>query len=267
MASPQDHSLPLVTPIHLKHDDMPWPSDRVFYIVASNGLFRCRNHEFFTSCTQARDFPPELAEQGAFIKLRYPKIPRRIFELVIGFFARIYDLHGAEAIALLAWDRRKDRYRIIVPRQEATVRRGWSGTVNPVSVHYEPPIPAAELVPLGSVHSHANYFAYASATDRWDETYRAGLHIVVGRLDRERPDVHVEAVVDGTRFPIRPESVLEGYRQRRRAVPQAWIDRVAMRCLTSTTTWSYSTEKDSRDRREQSESDKTQDDCANRDPD
>ena len=266
MASSQDHSLPLVTPIHLKQDDMPWPKDRVFYLLASNGLFRCRNHEFFTSCTQARKFPAELAEQGIFLKLRYPKVPRRIFELVIGFFTRIYDLHGAEAIALLAWDRRKSRYRVVVPGQEATVSRGWSGTVNPVSVHYQPLVPTPELVPLCSVHSHAGHYAYASATDRWDEAHQAGLHIVVGRVDREPPDIHVEAVVDGTRFPLRPELVLAGYRQRRCAVPQAWIDRVAVRCLTSTSTWSYPAEKDSHGNGHQNDSDDTQDDRSCRDP-
>ena len=50
------------------------------------------------------------------------------------------------------------------------------------------------LTLFGDIHSHVDEPAYASGTDKWDERYRAGLHIVVGRLGQEPPELHIEAV-------------------------------------------------------------------------
>jgi proteasome lid subunit RPN8/RPN11 len=220
----------LVTPIHIKAgDDMPWPSDQpVFYTLAANGLFVCRNHEFFRSCAPAPDWPSELAEQEAFLQLRYPKVPRRLFELIVGFFDRIGTEHGAEAAVLLAWDRIKKRIHPIVPPQRATVSRSWRGNCYPIGLHYEvPPLPAGWVL-IGDVHSHVDDPAYASGTDERDEKYRAGLHIVVGRISREPPDLHVAAVVDRARFKVAPDLVIEDYQKRCTRVPRSWIEKVSV---------------------------------------
>jgi hypothetical protein len=221
----------LVTPIYLNTDgELDWPNDeRVFYILGANGLFLCRNHQFFRSCVEARNFPSELAEQDQFLKLRYPRVPRRILELIVGFFARIGRMHGSEAGVILAWDNTAKRMRIIVPPQRATVSTSWRGSVYPIGLHYETP---TDLPPdwtiVGDVHSHVDEGAYASGTDKYDEKHRAGLHIVVGRLYREPPEFHLEAVVDGTRFEVPFKLVFDGYRKRRLGVPQEWLDKVTI---------------------------------------
>jgi PRTRC genetic system protein A len=218
----------LVTPIYVKtRPDMPWPDDRVFYLLAADGLYLCRNNEFMRSSVRVSNGPSELADHQSGLALTYPKLPRRLLEKIVGFAARIGRLYGSEAGVLLAWDRERRRYRVIVPEQEATVSRGWFGDIYPIGLHYEVP---AELPPgwvlVGDVHSHVNEGAYSSGTDKEDETHRAGLHVVVGRLNREPPEFHVEAVVDGTRFRVPEPVVFAGYRKRRLAVPQEWIDKV-----------------------------------------
>jgi hypothetical protein len=115
-------------------------------------------------------------------------------------------------------------------------------------VSYERPLPSPQLVPLVSIHSHASHGAYASATDRWDETHWAGLHVVVGKVGREPPEIHVEAVVDGTRFPVRPDLVLAGYRRCRRKVPRDWIDRVKVKMYSEWYAKRYGTARDDCDR-------------------
>jgi len=46
------------TPIYLKLDDAAdWPPDRAFYLLSREGLFLCRNHEFFSSCVRADRWP------------------------------------------------------------------------------------------------------------------------------------------------------------------------------------------------------------------
>jgi proteasome lid subunit RPN8/RPN11 len=219
------------TPVLVKSTpDIPWPEgERVFYLVGREGLFICRNGEFFRSCVPAARGPSALASQAPFLTPRFPPIPRSLFERVVGFFDRIAELHGSEAAAMLVWDRRAERVRLVVPEQTATVYRAWDGYRSAIGVHYLPPTDLpVDWIPFGDVHSHVHMAAYASGTDVADETHAAGLHIVVGRIQKEPPEIHVEAVVDGTRFHLDVRDVIVDYRKRRRNVPQEWIDRVTL---------------------------------------
>jgi hypothetical protein len=208
--------------------ELAWPEgERLFYLVARDGLFICRDTEFFRSCVPARHGPSALLAQEAFLAPHFPLIPRALFEYAVGFFDRIAELHGSEAAAIWIWDRRAAQVRLVVPDQTATVYRSWDGYRSPIGVHYHPPtnLPA-HWIPFGDVHSHVNGAAYASGTDKHDEEHVAGLHIVVGRIQHEPPEIHVEAVADGKRFKLKPGDVIEDYAQRNCDVPREWIDRV-----------------------------------------
>lgn len=225
-----------LTPVLLKTGtELAWPEgERIFYVLGRNGLYVCRNHAFFRSCVPAAAGPSELEEQSPFLAAHFPAIPRSLFERIVGFFDRVATVHGSEAAVLLAWDRSEGCVRAVVPRQTATIARGWNGSRSPIGVHYEPPtdLPADCLL-YGDVHSHVHQAAYASHTDREDELHAAGLHLVVGRIEREPPDLHVEAVVDGTRFTLEPPQVIEDYRQRCTRVPRAWLERVSVEVVPS----------------------------------
>jgi proteasome lid subunit RPN8/RPN11 len=216
------------TPLLLKREDFEWPEgERMFYLLSSSGLFICRNHEFFRSCVPAPRGPSELEEQEPFLECGFPRIPQRTFERIVGFFDRIRHLHNSEASVLLAYDRTHRRVRIVVPEQTATVVRYSDGYQYPIGLYYYPPTDLPQdWVIFGDVHSHVDMSAYSSGTDVADETHSAGLHIVVGRLSREPMECHVEAVVDGERFALELEQVLEGYGTRAPGVPRKWIERV-----------------------------------------
>jgi len=223
----------LLTPIyHKTAADMPWPEDDVFFLLASNGLFMCRNHPLFRSCVPARRWPGELAPQQEGLTPRFPTVPQSVLEAVVGFFARVAEVHRAEAAALLTWDKATGDVRLLVPYQRATVEETSQGRRYPLGVRYDLPKRLPEnLVLMGDIHSHADMSAFASYTDCADEDYRAGLHLVVGRLDREPPEFHAEAAVDGIRFRLDPAQVFGGYARRRRAVPGRWLDRVAIKVI------------------------------------
>jgi hypothetical protein len=227
----------LLTPILLKtSDDMPWPEEEnVFHLVTSNGLYLCRNHPFFTSSVPVDRWPPELASHSPFLRLRYPRLPQRVFERIVGFFAVIGETFGAEAAVLLAWDPARRSIEVVVPEQRSLVSSGWSGRCYPLSVEYDmPPLPQGWMW-IGDAHAHADEPAYASAQDTTDEKHRPGLHIVVGRIFSEPPEFHLEVTVDGMRFRVkRLETVVEGYDRRRVSeVPSEWIERVEVRRWTS----------------------------------
>jgi hypothetical protein len=222
----------LITPIHLKTaDDMELPTDEpAFLLLAGNGIFMCRNHEFFKSSTPARSWPCELANHTASLTLNHPKIPRAMLEQIVGFFSAIAMRHSAEAGVLITWDRKQQSMEMLIHRQLATVSESWNGHLYPIGLHYQLPTDLGkDVIIIGDVHSHVYDDAYSSYQDRADEEYRAGLHLVVGRLDREPPEFHAEFVVDGTRFAVEPGTVTEGYERRCKQVPHSWLQMVSIK--------------------------------------
>jgi len=223
------------TPIYVKtEDEMVWPDDTFFYLLTADGLFACRNHKLFRSCVVARRWPPQLARQEPFLKVAYPKMSRRMIERIVGFFSVVADLHGSEAGVLLAWDEPAERLHVVVPDQVATVNRNRWGDVFPIGLEYETPtdLPSGWVI-LGDVHSHVDYWPTPSYVDDRDETHRAGVHMVVGRIHSEPPEFHVEAVVDGKRFILRSHQIMEGYRRRDTDIPQAWLDKLRIKTYGS----------------------------------
>lgn len=237
-AKPQGEPPPLLTPIVVKQGSQtPWPEgERLFYLIARDGLYICRQHEFFRSCVKAKAGPSELGPQAPMFEPRFPTIPGEIIERAVGFFTRVADLHGSEAAALLVWDPSESRVRLVVPHQTATMGGMKTRYPYPIGVHYDPPtnLPA-DWVIFGDIHCHVTYSAYASHTDKEDELHSAGLHIVVGHIHEDPPDFHVEAVVDGDRFPLALEDISEGYVERRMEVPQDWLDQIEIEQYT----WDY----------------------------
>jgi hypothetical protein len=242
-----------ITPIYTRTAAAPdlLCDDPVYYVLAGNGLFIGRNTTVgparFRSIVPAAAPPRELAEQEARLVLDYPRLPAPLLARVVGYFWRVARRSGAEAIVLLALNEAGDGIDVIVPKQTATVTRTSRGEVVPVDVRYELSPAPGTLPPriIGDIHSHGFEAAYASSIDRLDEEHAPGLHVVMGRLHRDPPEIHAEFVVDGTRFDVRPERVLdlEGYGGRDPAPPPEWFDRVLVRPLS---TWGFGAEGASR---------------------
>ena len=236
-----DTKTKLLTPIYIKTDGAMEPPDDtpVSYVLTSDGLFLRRNHAFFTSCVVARDWPAELLPQKPFLNLHCPKLPQAAMERIVGFFSKIARLHGSEAAVILYWDSRNECVCFEVPDQCATVSEGWNGDRYATEVRYETLQVSSDLRVFGSVHSHVDNAAYSSNIDRHDESYRTGLHIVVGRISEEPPDIHCEYVVDGVRFRVDTRVVIEGYQRRDKDIPDEWIQRVKvdLKSYESSTTY------------------------------
>lgn len=219
----------LLTPILIKdREDLAWPrGESVFYVLSRSGLFLCRQNDMFRSCVPVERGPSELASQSEFLEHSYPVVPAAVFADLVGFFGAMAERHGCEAGAYLVFDRTAASVRALVPTQRATMYRGASGARYARGLDYDPPagLGPRELV-YGTVHSHVWSAAYASGIDQHDEVDKPGVHIVVGCLDREPPDLHADAVVDGHRFRLEPMQVIEACVARNRDFPTAWMERV-----------------------------------------
>lgn len=219
------------TPVYLKEEvGERWPDDPVFYVLASNGLSLGRNHEMFRSCTRVHHGPSELAEQESFLEPRYPELPQVLFEQLVGFFSEMAKRHGCEVGAYLICNRETKVVTARVPKQLTTVSESYYGSLWPIGMEYDnlEPLPPEEMI-FGTIHSHVYGAAYSSGVDVHDELDKPGVHLVVGKLDKEPADFHVEAVVDGARFELDIREVIEGYGTRRDDYPSEWIDRVEVK--------------------------------------
>lgn len=221
------------TKVIIKRDqDTPWEPDSMFYMLTANGLFTCRNHEWFTSSALAKSGPDELAEHKPFIQLRYPKLSQAKFEQVVGLFDWAEIKHG-EAAVLLIHNKETGQVDVLVPEQECS----WG------SVNYTVPVLPDGWRLMGDIHSHVRMPAYSSYTDKDDEEHRPGLHLVVGKIDLEPPDFHAEVVADGQRFKIDSiKQVVEGY-AKRADFPKEWKQKLKIKKWTSTWTGGGSGDK------------------------
>jgi hypothetical protein len=193
-------------------------------------MFLCRNEAFWESDVPTTRHPRGLAQHGAYCRPRFPPLGTAALEYVVGFFDHVYRVHQAESVVLLLWNALRSRYRLWVPQQETKVWESSSGIRAAVDVAYQIPVPlpAGHLL-VGDIHCHCDFGAYSSGTDKYDEKYRDGVHVIVGHVEREPPEFHLELSVDGYRFALEFGHLFRGYRRRRRIVPQRWLEQIKVR--------------------------------------
>lgn len=210
----------LDTPLYLFKDGelFNWPTSKLFYILAGNGYFQCRNHPFYQAAVTLTNVGhPDLADYKGFCRATYPKLPQAMLEKIVGFFSAVEKEHDSEAYVLLGYDLHEKEIKMLVPEQKVS----WS------DAKYELPNYPNNWILLGDVHSHVKMPAFSSFTDKEDEAKRSGLHIVVGKIDQEPPEFHIEIVVDGSRFEVKDHDIIfEGYKYRDMDVPAEWMTQV-----------------------------------------
>ncbi len=237
----------MAIPVYMKTDpDSPRPTDSEFYWMTQGGMYLCRNHTFFSSDVPTNRNPRGLAPHKARCVIHYPKLGVAALEYIVGYFHKIFELYGSEAIVLLVWDMNCSRYRLHVPPQEIRAWETYNGLRTAIDVSYETPmsLPPGQRI-VGDIHSHGDHGAFSSWTDKTDETHRDGIHAVIGRIDRDPPEFHIEIAIDGFRFSLKFDQIFKGYHRRRTSIPQSWIDQVKLKIDPPWPKWNtgYSTSK------------------------
>lgn len=131
------------------------------------------------------------SETGDIISLDYelklPKIPRHILNTIIANFRR--DL-SKEAWVKLCYKQASGEY-LIIKGKEQTSKASVSYTLSSEEFFSN-----RDVLQVMDIHSHNTMPAFFSATDDADECY-PGLFGVIGRLDKDVPDVRLRAGYEG----------------------------------------------------------------------
>jgi hypothetical protein len=157
---------------------------------------------------------PFLEEHRQQCQLHCGKIPVEMLRQMVGFFQAAYKLHQGEAALVLLYYPATETFAWHCPRQTIQMYSYWGKWYSEDAVEYENPLslpPGA--VHFGDAHSHM-HSPTPSLVDQNDEAHLDGLHIIVGYINSSRPDWHLDFCIDGNRFAVPTDVILE-------AIPEA----------------------------------------------
>ena len=225
-------------PVYLKDEELRGPiNESLFFLLANNGLFLIKEMDLYRASLKMEGVPGLLSHEESF-QLKVPKLPKALVETGMGFFSVLYHLYQSEGILLLFYSPTAG-FHVEAPKQSVYLR----GPGRPYyMVDYENPPTPEGFSRLGTWHSHAMFPAYHSREDRLDEMGEDGLHIVVGDLDLAIPSFSFSFMINGRRFFLNKEEVIEGY-DRSIFPPEDWVENVS--CVDSLDPFEKRSEKES----------------------
>ncbi len=211
-------------PIVLKTPEAGKPDATIYYEIASNGPFQVRDFPIYRAVTRTDELVPGLHTQEESLEIKFPRLPAALLAEVLDFFCEVYRRHGGEAIVILLYHPAQKVFRARVPPQTISQYRDYKGRWKAyMDLKYKSVARPKDFLRLGTIHSHPNMPAYASATDCDDERFEDGLHIVFGDLDMSRITRSASFVANGVRFRLKPSEVMEPFSQSDREAPPDWM--------------------------------------------
>lgn len=189
-------------PVYIMKKDVQLPEAGIYYVVASNGIFLHKDMGLINAFVPVPTIS-FLAEVSPWATHKLPKIPVELIAQVLYFARDVFNQRQSEAVVLLYYSMDKKEYLLVCPTQEAVELR----------VNYQRDINVAGYRQVGTIHSHPDFSAYHSTIDENDENGFDGVHITLGNVIAPCFSISVELAVNGTRFKLAPESIIEGIRQ------------------------------------------------------
>ncbi len=214
-------------PVVLKTTEKIVETAKLYYLVASNGIFQVRNTPTHRSVTRAERNIPDLLSETPRVDLLFPVLPASLLDGVIAFFNEVYWCHRGEAIVVLFFNPKTQEYRAGVPPQ---IISGYYDSRGRWYTDYHLDYGRVErpdgFIRFGTIHSHACMPAYSSHVDCEDEKFEDGLHVVFGSFASAELTRSASFVSNGQRFHVNADDVLETWVVSECPVPNAWMEQV-----------------------------------------
>lgn len=189
-------------PVHINDGSSPLPEDDVYYVVGKNGVFIRKNLGIVDSLAKV-DNISILEDVEEYASLNVPKLSSKLIHEMVNFLRWVYEEFRSEGMSILHYNDKKETFKNQVPHQ-------W---VSGGGIDYVKNVSFANFVKLGSIHSHANFSAFHSPTDKDDEFDWDGLHITIGHIADQAQSISASIVVNKLRFLVHPLEYIEGITQ------------------------------------------------------
>lgn len=199
-----------------KLPDVNWP----YYVEGQEGTFQHNRTTLGRALISTNKTPSALKALGTksgYFNFDAPPLPKELIAQTVSFFRRVYDAHHTEACVLFTQNARTGERRIFVPHQSLS-HGGVHSIYNPT--HIAP----GHLV-IGTAHSHCDFDGYHSSTDERDARRMDGLHITIGHLKDEMPDVAAMVSFQKELFHYKDIAKVADFSDLNAAVAPEWWDR------------------------------------------
>jgi len=189
-------------PVHVNDGSSPLPDDDVYYVVGKNGVFIRKNLGIIDSLAPV-DKISILEDVETYASLNIPKLSSELIHQTLNFLRWVYENFRSEGMTILHYNDGKEEFKNQVPQQ-------W---VSGGGIDYVKNVSYTNFVKLGSIHSHANFSAFHSPTDKGDEFDWDGLHITIGHVADQAQSISASVVVNKLRFLVNPGDYVDGIQQ------------------------------------------------------
>ena len=199
------------------------------YVLGRDGLCLERCTPMYTSTVKIDRPIPFLEEHPQQCQLHCGPIPSDLLQQMVGFFQTAYRMHGGEAALILLYYPATGRFAWHCPKQKIEMYSLWGRFHAEDSVEYDNPLDLPEdAVQFGDAHSHTGP-PNPSLMDQNDEAHLDGLHIIVGYIKSPRPSWHIDFCIDGNRFAVPPEIILEAIPESPFPdPPEEWMEQIEL---------------------------------------
>ncbi len=235
------------------HTELPELKPGQFrYVLGRDGLHVERATPMYTSSVKVDGPVPFLAEHPQQCRLNCGPIPSNMLRQMVGFFQAAYHMHGGEAALVLLYFPATGKFAWHCPKQTIRMYSSWGKFRADDSVEYDNPLSLpAGAVQFGDAHSHIGP-PIPSIMDQNDEAHLDGLHIIVGNISSRFPRWHIDFCIDGHRFSVPTDMILEavpeapfpeppvGWTQQIQLVYPSWKTESYSASKPRTSTWSSS---------------------------
>jgi hypothetical protein len=223
----------------MKDSDIPQEN---CYLIGSNGVFKQVVNEFYSVRVKNGSLP-DLQELKEDVELHVTRLPQRILDHVHAFFRAVNDKHKGEAVVLLMYHPTDKRWIVKIPPQDTKgmsvhydLDKGdaliWipsNGKEEMTLVHNQreaPPEGIKDFRLFGSIHSHCDAGAFHSGTDDKDEFCFDGLHITLGHVSKNPPDISCRWMLAGQWWKAEASGCI-AFDHAAPKVDDRWMDRVS----------------------------------------
>jgi hypothetical protein len=193
------------------------------YIIGRDGFYLFKRTLLFEAVVKV-DKIPLLDEEKETATLLAPKIPYPLIAEALAFFRAVYEKYRSEAMVFLLFENKA--WSIEPGAQE----------VASASVSYENALHKSGKRPAGTIHSHCNMGASFSGIDDGDDMHSDGVHITIGKISEEFPEIACSLAVNGSRFHIESKDLISDL-PAAKLENHPWLDKVRKKDVAADGAW------------------------------
>jgi hypothetical protein len=174
-------------------DETISPEPVPYYAATAKGWMVNVPNLFGVAQVLSNDPPPTLKEFEQLFHFGETKLPVHVITQAHDFFRRIWNKQKTESSAFICYNDETKDFKLYIPEQYV------SGT----SVNHKMDVGAITggYRAVGTIHSHCNFGAFHSGTDEHDMEGMPGIHITLGHVDQNEPEIAIGLSINDVIWP------------------------------------------------------------------